>query len=174
MIWLGRVGEDAVAAVGVAGFYVWFGFSLLLITRVGAEVGVSQALGRKEPSTALRFIRHALFWALIISLVYALISFIWAPQLISVFGIASSVVNSDGSLYLRIVSLGFLFTFVNPTFAGIYNGMGNSRSPFLYMTAGVLLNLILDPVLIFGWWIFPEMGVSGAAGLHFCLSYWCF
>src|SRR5690606_21280478 len=67
MIWLGRVGEDAVAAVGVAGFYVWFGFSLLLITRVGAEVGVSQALGRKEPSTALRFVRHALFWAMVIS-----------------------------------------------------------------------------------------------------------
>src|SRR5690606_7131776 len=119
MIWLGRVGEDAVAAVGVAGFYVWFGFSLLLITRVGAEVGVSQALGRKEPTTALRFVRHALFWAVIISAVYALVSFIWAHELIGFFGVSSAIVNADGSLYLRIVSLGFLFTFVNPTFAGI-------------------------------------------------------
>ncbi len=167
MIWLGRVGADAVAAVGVAGFYVWFGFSLLLITRVGAEVGVSQALGRKEPSTVLRFIRHALFWAVIISAVYAFASFVWARELIGFFGISSANVNNDGSLYLRIVSLGFLFTFVNPTFAGIYNGMGNSRSPFWYMTAGVLLNLVLDPVLIFGWWIFPEMGVTGAAWATF-------
>jgi putative MATE family efflux protein len=167
MIWLGRVGEDAVAAVGVAGFYVWFGFSLLLITRVGAEVGVSQALGRKEPSTALRFVRHALFWAMVISTVYAFISFVWARDLIAFFGISSGPVNANGSLYLRIVSLGFLFTFVNPTFAGIYNGMGNSRSPFWYMTAGVLLNLVLDPALIFGWWIFPEMGVAGAAWATF-------
>lgn len=61
MLWLGRVGEEAVAAVGAAGFYVWFGLSLLLITRVGAEVGVSQSLGSRQHATALRFVRHALF-----------------------------------------------------------------------------------------------------------------
>jgi putative MATE family efflux protein len=174
MIWLGRVGEDAVASVGVAGFYVWLGFSVLLITRIGAEVGVSQALGRKESYTALRFIRHSLFWAVVISLGYAMVSFVWAPQLISFFGITSTAVNHEGSVYLRIVSLGFLFTFVNPTFAGIYNGMGDSRSPFWYMTSGVVLNLVLDPILIFGWWIFPEMGVSGAAWATFMSQFLVF
>jgi len=163
MIWLGRVGKDAVASVGIAGFYIWLGFSLLLITRIGAEVGVSQALGRKENNTALRFIRHAILWAVIISFIYGVISFIWAGDLINFFGVSSDIVNSKGEHYLRIVSMGFLFTFVNPTFAGIYNGMGNSRLPFWYMTSGVVLNLILDPALIFGWWFFPELGVAGAA-----------
>ena len=57
IFWLGRMGENAVAAVGAAGFYVWFGNSLILITKVGAEIGVSQSLGRKEPNQALRFVR---------------------------------------------------------------------------------------------------------------------
>ena len=44
MIWLGRVGSDAVAAVGAATFFTWLGVSLMLITRTGAEIGVSQSL----------------------------------------------------------------------------------------------------------------------------------
>lgn len=167
MLWLGRVGEEAVAAVGAAGFYVWLGVSLLLVTRVGAEVGVSQALGSRQNETALRFVRHALFWAVVISALYSLLSFFGAELLIDFFGIASERVNQDGATYLRIVSLGFVFTFTNPTFSGIYNGMGNSRLPFWYMTSGVLLNLILDPMLIFGWWFFPELGVAGAAWATF-------
>ncbi|ASB47850.1 MATE family efflux transporter [Alkalitalea saponilacus] len=167
LLWLGRVGEDAVAAVGAAGFYIWFGFSVLLITRIGAEIGVSQSLGRKETGTALQFIRHSLFWAIIITLVYAFGTWLFASELIHFFGIPSLSVNEQGATYLRIVSLGFIFTFVNPTFAGIYNGMGNSKAPFWYMTSGVILNLILDPVLIFGLWFFPEMGVKGAAWATF-------
>lgn len=167
MLWLGQVGEEAVAAVGAAGFYVWFGLSLLLITRVGAEVGVSQSLGSRQHATALRFVRHALFWSLVISALYSAFTFFGADALMAFFGIASQSVNEDGAAYLRIVSLGFVFTFTNPTFAGIYSGMGNSRLPFWYMTSGVLLNLILDPMLIFGWWFFPELGVVGAAWATF-------
>ncbi|MDG5800051.1 MATE family efflux transporter [Marinilabiliaceae bacterium ANBcel2] len=163
MIWLGMVGEDAVAAAAAAGFYVWIGFSILLITRVGAEVGVSQSLGREDSVTALKFIRHALVWAILITLIYSLLVFTFAPYLISFFSIESLIVNNEATTYLRIFSLAFIFTFTNPTFAGIYNGMGNSRSPFWYMSAGVILNLILDPFLIFGIGFFPRLEVAGAA-----------
>ncbi|MFC1898080.1 MATE family efflux transporter, partial [Candidatus Cloacimonadota bacterium] len=43
MIWIGRIGSSAVAAVGSAGFYVWLGFSFIIISRVGAEITVSQS-----------------------------------------------------------------------------------------------------------------------------------
>jgi putative MATE family efflux protein len=77
------------------------------------------------------------------------------------------LVNTQATGYLRIVALSFVFFFVNPTFSGIYNGMGNSKSPFWYMTAGVVLNIILDPLLIFGYGIIPAMGVEGAAWATF-------
>ena len=53
------VGSDAVSSVGAAGFYVWLGMSLLLITRVGAEISVSQSLGQKNTELATRYARHA-------------------------------------------------------------------------------------------------------------------
>ncbi|MGQ1947892.1 MATE family efflux transporter [Geofilum sp. OHC36d9] len=167
MLWLGRLGENAVAAVGAAGFFVWLGISVLLITRVGAEVGVSQALGRKDTPQAMRFVRHALLWAIIITAAMATVTYIFAPSLIRFFGISSVSVNTNGAAYLRIVSLAFIFSFVNPTFSGIYNGMGNSRLPFWYMTIGVGLNLVLDPLLIFGWKFVPAMGIEGAAWATF-------
>lgn len=167
MLWLGRLGENAVASVGAAGFFVWLGISVLLVTRVGAEVGVSQALGRKDTAQAMRFVRHALLWAIIITTVMAVVTYVFAPSLIRFFGISSVTVNTDGTSYLRIVSLAFIFSFVNPTFSGIYNGMGNSRLPFWYMTIGVGLNLVLDPLLIFGWKFIPAMGIEGAAWATF-------
>lgn len=163
MIWLGQLGSNAVASVGSAGFYIWLGMSILLVTRIGAEVGVSQALGRKEPETAARFARHSLFWALLLSILIAGISLIFAPQLIGIFRLSKGIVEDGAISYLRLVSLGFVFTFINPTFQGIYNGVGNSRLPFYYLLVGLGLNMLLDPLMIFGFAFFPALGVQGAA-----------
>ena len=48
MIWIGKVGSAAVAAVGTAGFFTWFGNSLVMVTKTGAQVGVSQSIGKKD------------------------------------------------------------------------------------------------------------------------------
>ncbi|TAJ11832.1 MATE family efflux transporter [Marinilabiliaceae bacterium JC017] len=163
MIWIGRVGSDAVASVGAAGFFFWFGISLLLITRIGAEVGVSQSYGRKDGDMAARFARHALFWGMVLSLLYATATFVFSPQLIGIFRLSSPKIEGDAIDYLRIISCGFVFTFVNPTFQGIYNGAGNSRRPFWYLFIGLVLNIVLDPLLILGVGPFPRMEVEGAA-----------
>ncbi len=167
MIWLGHLGSNAVTSVGAAGFYIWLGISLLLVTRVGAEVGVSQSLGKKETETAARFARHSLFWALLLSVFFSLIVLLFTPELIGVFRLSTGPVENDGISYLRIVSLGFVFTFMNPTFQGIYNGMGNSRLPFYYLLVGLGLNMLLDPLMIFGIAGFPALGVDGAAWATF-------
>jgi putative MATE family efflux protein len=163
MIWLGHLGSNAVASVGGAGFFIWLGMSLLLVTRVGAEVGVSQALGRKEQETAARFARHSLFWAMVLSFAYVAITMLFTPQLIGIFRLSKGVVEDGAILYLRIVSIGFMFTFINPTFQGIYNGVGNSRLPFYYLLVGLGLNMALDPLLIFGFGFIPALGIKGAA-----------
>ncbi len=163
MIWLGQLGSNAVASVGAAGFYIWLGISVLLITRIGAEIGISQSLGRKEHENAARYARHSLFWALILSAFISIVALIFAPELLGVFRLSKGVVENDAIGYLRIVSIGFIFTFMNPTFQGIYNGYGNSKLPFYYLLVGLGLNIVLDPVLIFGFSFFPALGVNGAA-----------
>ena len=163
MIWLGRLGSEAVASVGSAGFYVWLGVSVLLITRIGAEVGVSQSLGRKDKEEAARYARHSLFWAVVLSVLISLIVIAFTPQLMGVFRLSKGAVEDGAISYLRIVSAGFIFTFMNPTFQGIYNGVGNSKLPFYYLLVGLGLNMILDPMLIFGVGIVPALGINGAA-----------
>jgi len=163
MIWLGQLGSNAVASVGAAGFYIWLGISILLITRIGAEIGVSQAIGRKDNENAARYARHSLFWAFIIASVISFIVLVFTPQLMGVFRLSKGIVENEAIGYLRIVSLGFVFMFMNPTFQGIYNGVGNSKLPFYYLLVGLGLNMLLDPILIFGLGWAPKLGVSGAA-----------
>ncbi len=163
MMWLGRMGSEAVAAVGAASFFSWFGSSVLLITRIGAEVGVSQSVGRRDKKGAEGYALHAMAWALLLIAVYTSAVAWQAPNLMHLLNLQGAQVHADGTLYLRIISLGFPATFLNPTFQGIYNGAGNSRQPFWYLLAGLLANMILDPILIFGFGPIEPMGVAGAA-----------
>ena len=65
--------------------------------------------------------------------------------------------------YLIIVAIGMVFYFINPVFTSIFNGLGNSKSPFKINTIGLMANIILDPLLIFGAGPIPALGVIGAA-----------
>ncbi|WP_246999078.1 MATE family efflux transporter [Halosolutus gelatinilyticus] len=65
--------------------------------------------------------------------------------------------------YLEIFFLGVPFVFGFFVFASLMRGYGNTRAPMRVMAISVVINLLLDPLLIFGWWVFPELGVAGAA-----------
>lgn len=163
MIWLGRVGSDAVAAVGAATFFTWLGISLMLITRTGAEVGVSQALGAGDNKRAIIFAQQSLTGALILAVLYGILTYIFAPSLIGFFNLTNTGVNHAAISYLRIISAGSLLFYSNPTFSGVFNGAGNSKLPFRINSVGLLLNIVADPVLIFGIGPVPQLGSDGAA-----------
>jgi len=163
MAWLGRIGSDTVAAVGAASFFTWFGVSVMLITRTGAEVGVSQSLGGKNLKRANLFSSNAVTLALILALVYGSLTYLFAPEFIKFFNLDNTDVNNTAIKYLRIISAGSILYYMTPTFSGIFNGAGNSKLPFTISAAGLILNIILDPVLIFGAGPLPRLGASGAA-----------
>ncbi|MFC1887193.1 MATE family efflux transporter [Candidatus Cloacimonadota bacterium] len=163
LIWIGRKGSDAVASVGTAGFFTWLGFALIIITKIGAQVSVAQAAGRKEWNSVAVFARNALQLNFFLALAYGTFLFIFKEQLIGFFKLENLDVVNGALLYISIISLGIFFLFVNPVFTGIFNGMGDSKTPFLVNTVGLILNIVLDPLLIFGVGPFPEWGVAGAA-----------
>lgn len=163
MLWIGRVGSEAVAAVGSAGFFVWFGFAFIIISKVGAEVGVAMALGRDDRVQARRYGRNALQINIITAVLYGSALFFAYQPLIAFFRLQDTGVITMAESYLRVVAVGTFFAFINPVFTGIYNGMGQSKIPFYVNSIGLLVNIVLDPLLIFGWGMFPTMGVIGAA-----------
>ena len=163
MMWVGRIGSESVAAVGTAGFFTWFGSALVFISKIGAEIGVSQAIGKKDVKERNKFIYNSLFINILIAILYTIILIIFRNELIGFFNLGDENIIKMSIDYLIVVSFGMIFSFLNPLFTGIFNASGSSKIPFLINTIGLAFNIIFDPILIFGLFGFPKLGVIGAA-----------
>ncbi len=161
MFWLGRMENSvtAVAASGLAGMFMWLGMALLMIGRMGSEIGTSQNLGRGEVDTARGYAQDSVRIALVLGIGYGLILITFAGTLISLLQVKEPGVFDGACAYLRIVGLGTSLTFVSAAITGSFNGAGNSRLTFFANATGLVVNMILDPLMILGW----GWGVRGAA-----------
>ena len=159
LYWVGKIGTEAVAAVGISGFFWWMVSSLVLICNVGLAVTVSQNLGREDVTTAKKYINSGVKLNLIIALTYTLIVYFFHKSLINFFQVRDQLTYDSTVVYLKTVSLGFPFLFMNPILAVIINSAGDSKETFKVSLIGVCCNIILDPLLI----IVLDMGVFGAA-----------
>ena len=162
MIWLGRVGGKAVAAAGTAGFYMWLSFAFIIITKVGGEIKISQSIGKKDFAESKDYAKTAIQLTVIISILYFIFVQVFKYPLISFFKIDDAYVVKEAVSYLNIVSYGFIFAFINPLLTGMFNSYGDSKTPFYLNTIGLIANMILDPVLILGYFGVKPMGVFGA------------
>lgn len=163
MMWVGKAGSNSVAAVGTAGFYPWLAMAFIMISRVGGEVKVSQSIGEGNFIKAKSYIKSAIEINIILAILYSLVVIIFNKFFIDIFKLGDKEVILMSRQYLIIVALGFTFYFINPVFTAIFNGLGNSKTPFRINTIGLIVNIILDPILIFGWFGIPKLGVIGAA-----------
>jgi len=163
MIWVGKVGTSAVAAVGTAGFFPWLGMALIAISRVGGEVQVAQSMGKNDVESTKSYIKAAIEVNIILAILYTVILLVFKNELIGIFNLGDVDVISMSKEYLIIVAIGMIFYFINPIFTAIFNGMGNSKTPFRINTIGLITNIILDPLLILGLGPIPKLGVAGAA-----------
>jgi len=159
MFWLGRLSSDAVAASGTAGLFLWLSMAFFLFGRMGAEIGVSQNLGRGDKDTARTFAQSSIVVAIALGIIIATIFIVFYELFIGFFGIQESHVERDAGEYLAIVSLGVPFVFTSAAVTGIFNGAGNSRMSLLINGFGFILNMVIDPLLIFS----AGLGIHGAA-----------
>lgn len=163
MIWVGKIGSKSVAAVGTAGFYPWLAMAFIMISKVGGEIKVAQSVGEKNEEATKNYIKSAIEINIILSFLYSLVLIIFKGPLIGLFRLGDIEVINMSEQYLVIVALGMMFYFINPVFTSIFLGLGNSKSPFKINTIGLITNIILDPIFIFGMGPIPRMGVAGAA-----------
>lgn len=159
MIWIGKLGASAVAAIGTAGFFLWFSFSLITLTRVGAEVLIAQTLGSGQAKAANEYGTTAIIFSIVIGTLYGLSLFLLKRPLIGFFLLNDFEVEQQAMNYLAIVAISIPFSLLNQVIAGIYNASGISQLPFKVSAIGLVANMILDPILIFGF----DLGISGAA-----------
>ena len=163
IMWLGRLSTDAVAAAGTAGFFLWFGSALIMIAQVGVGVNVAQLFGRQDLEGVKRYISNGFQLNMIIAILYSLFLFIFRQQIIGFFNIQEANVSEMAVEYLSIIAVGITFHFLNPVFSTILNSTGNSITPFKVNTIGLIANIVIDPLLIFGFGPLPALGIKGAA-----------
>lgn len=163
MAWIGRAGSGAVAAVGAAGMYTWLSGGVVTLARMGGQVKVAHALGEKNQKEAAEYGKGAIQLTIFLALLYGVVSICFASPLIGFFRLSSEKIVRDAEIYLQIACGLIVFNFLNQTLTGLYTALGDSRTPFVANCIGMVMNMVLDPVLIFGIGPFPYMGVMGAA-----------
>ena len=161
-IWIARLGTKAMAGVGIAGFIFWIGNSLVLIPKVGMGVYSSQAFGSQNEKETVMIINNGFIQAIVIGLFFTTFCLIVKNVFIEFYdlGLEAEMAAKD---YFFVVSLGMIFFFVGPMFTQSFTSLGDSFTPFVINAVGLAINMVLDPVLIFGLGPFPHMGAKGAA-----------
>lgn len=163
MLWIGRLGSNAVASVGAAGMYMWLSNGLASLPKMGAQVNVGHSLGAGKTQEASSFAAAALWLTFAFGLLYGIAAVFFSHPLIGFFHLTSPQVIQDARIYLQITCGCVMFSFLNQTFTGIFTAAGNSRNSFTATLTGLLINMVLDPLLIFGPGSLPALGVMGAA-----------
>ena len=164
MFWVGRIGSDAVAAVGSASFFINLGWALASIVSMGAVVKISQAVGAKNEMQGRKYASSAIIMAVGLGLIYTAVLVVFAKELIGFFKMDSQWVNDEAIQYLRISSIGVVISFINITFTAILNARGKTKLSFRAVLYGNIINLVLDPIFI----ILIDGGVEGAAWATIC------
>ncbi len=158
MAWVGRLGSEAIAAVGAVGIFTWMSSAISLLNKVGSEVSVGQAIGAKDEQAARSFASHNITLSLLISLACGAVLFCFASPIIGIYELEAHI-GAAAVEYLRIVSTAFPFFFLSAAFTGIFNAAGRSKIPFTINSIGLIANMVLDPLFIFG----LGWGTMGAA-----------
>ncbi len=162
VLWVGRLGANAVATVGLTESLLSLVFAVGMGLSLSTTAMVARRIGEKDPEGAAVAAVQAIVLGLVISLAIGLPCFLFAPNLLQLMGATPEIV-SVGSGYTRIClggSFAVLLLFLNNA---IFRGAGDAAIAMRLLWVSNIINLILDPCLIFGLGPFPKLGVTGAA-----------
>lgn len=160
--WLGQYSGDALAAITFAFPLVFLLISLGMGLAVAGSVLIAQFEGTGSRERVNFAASQTVTFSALASVILGGIGYFFMGDLMTLLG-AEGAVATAGAGYLQIISLGLFAMFGFAVFISMMRGFGDTLTPMLLMLATVVLNMIIDPFFIFGWWIVPEMGVQGAA-----------
>jgi putative MATE family efflux protein len=162
LFWVSRLGEAAVTAVGVTEVFMAVLYTVDAGLSIGVTAVVARRIGETDPDGAAEAVVQAALLGLLLSTGLGVVGAVYAPELLRLMGAAPEVV-AVGTGYTRVL-VGFngvlLFLFL---FNAVFRGAGDAAIAMRVLWLANGLNLVLDPLLIFGWGPVPEMGVTGAA-----------
>jgi putative MATE family efflux protein len=161
-VMVGRLGTDALAAVGLAGILSFTITMIFSSLNVGSASIVARHIGAKERDQAQTVGAQAIFLALAMGIIITPFFLIYADKMLIVMS-AEPQVSDLGKGYLQIVGGFVVFRLIILACNGILRGAGDTRTPMMVTLMINCVNILLNWLLIFGIGPFPKWGVGGAA-----------
>jgi putative MATE family efflux protein len=162
LIWVGKLGAASVAGVGVAGMLV----QLLDALKIGLDMGTRAMIARAMGAGDHKKANHVALQGYVVTIGFAAVvgglGAIFAADIMRLFGLSADVV-AQGAPYLRIQFIGILTMGIVRQNEGTMLSSGDAINPMRVSIFYRVFHIALCPFLVFGWWIFPRLGTSGAA-----------
>ncbi|UPM42331.1 MATE family efflux transporter [Halocatena salina] len=163
--WLGQYSTTALAAISFAFPMVFLLFSLALGVSVAGSVLVAQHIGADQEDNAEYAASQTVTFSLIASVLLGGIGYVFVDEYLVVLGATDSVIP-PATAYMKTISLGLFAMFGFAVFISLMRGYGDTVTPMLVMFGSVVLNIVLDPILIFGFADNPLFGHLGLNGVE--------
>jgi putative MATE family efflux protein len=162
VFFVSRIGVEAVNVVGLTESVITIIYSLAWGIAMAATAMVARRIGEGKPEEAAKAAVQAIILALILGVVLGVVGFIFAGDVLRLMGASASVIET-GINYTRISFATNIIILMLFLLNGIFRGAGDAAIAMYALWIANAVNIILDPLLIFGIGPFPEMGVTGAA-----------
>jgi putative MATE family efflux protein len=160
--WVAKLGHEAIAALAVVLPY----HILIIAISVGSGIGinalVSRRFGERDTEATNRIAGQIFPITAFFGLIFIVAAVFFTRQILTVTGVTADIMEF-ATQYLVIISFGAPFVLFSISTSSLLRGSGDAIRPMIFMITASVINIILDPFLIFGIGLFPEMGVRGAA-----------
>lgn len=160
--WLGQYSNAALEAITYAFPLVFFLISLGMGLAVAGSVLVAQNEGSGNSKKRDRAASQTVMFSALASIVIGGIGLLFIENLVPLLGASGAVAEATTS-YLNVISIGIFSIFGFLVFQSLMRGFGDTVTPMILMTGTVVMNIVIDPLFIFGFGPIPELGVTGAA-----------
>ena len=162
VFWVAHLGADAIATVGFTETCLMVVFCVALGLSMGATAMVARRIGEKDEAAAGLVAVQAIVVGLVVSTITAALGYIYAPDLLRVMGGSEDVVKI-GSGYTRMIFAGSATIFLLFLINAVFRGAGDAATAMRVLWLANIVNICLNPCLIFGIGPFPRLGVTGSA-----------
>jgi putative MATE family efflux protein len=162
IIWIGRLGSAAVAGVGTAFIVHMLVLSAKMGLVTGARAMVARAMGSGDFPRANHLGTQAFVVSILYGVFFSILGLVFPSQIMGIFGLKPEVA-ALGAEYMRVLFGGWIFYSLWLMAFSLMQSAGDTTTPMYIHFATRSVQLILSPFLVFGWWVFPKLGVQGAA-----------
>jgi putative MATE family efflux protein len=162
MVWVGKLGADAIAAVGLSAMVIMVANALMMGLFTGLRAMVARCVGAGDEKGAIQASQQAFVLGAVFSIIMAVIGIFLSKQMLMLFGAEAKVIE-EAIPYNRIQFVGMVTMTLRMITEATMQSSGDTAAAMKIGVIFRLFHMTFCPFLVFGWWVFPRLGVSGAA-----------